>query len=122
MLFIGYSSPIADRVLVLEQAGRTKNSDHENRKLQFPILHRNHFLGHLFLFFLYLVGPACNMTWDGWLCWEDTEAGITSEQHCPDYFHDFDPTGKYIQFIRFSVSAFYSSANYTYIIVNSFTP
>ncbi|XP_039539034.1 calcitonin gene-related peptide type 1 receptor [Pimephales promelas] len=37
-------------------------------------------------------GPVCNRTWDGWLCWDDAEAGITSEQHCPDYFQDFDPT------------------------------
>ncbi|XP_061082569.1 calcitonin gene-related peptide type 1 receptor-like isoform X1 [Conger conger] len=39
-------------------------------------------------------GPMCSRTWDGWLCWDDTEAGITSEQHCPDYFHDFDPYEK----------------------------
>ncbi|XP_061648622.1 calcitonin gene-related peptide type 1 receptor isoform X1 [Phyllopteryx taeniolatus] len=36
--------------------------------------------------------PMCNRTWDGWLCWDDTKAGITSEQHCPDYFQDFDPS------------------------------
>lgn len=35
----------------------------------------------------------CNRTWDGWLCWDDTKAGVVSEQHCPDYFHDFDPSG-----------------------------
>ncbi|XP_023806243.1 calcitonin gene-related peptide type 1 receptor [Oryzias latipes] len=34
----------------------------------------------------------CNRTWDGWLCWDDTAAGVTSEQHCPDYFQDFDPS------------------------------
>ncbi|CAB1329072.1 unnamed protein product, partial [Coregonus sp. 'balchen'] len=38
------------------------------------------------------IGPVCNRTWDGWLCWDDTEAGFTSEQHCPDYFQDFDPS------------------------------
>ncbi|XP_056157003.1 calcitonin gene-related peptide type 1 receptor-like isoform X2 [Lampris incognitus] len=32
----------------------------------------------------------CNRTWDGWLCWEETEAGFTTEQHCPDYFQNFD--------------------------------
>ncbi|MEQ2277273.1 hypothetical protein XENORESO_000343 [Xenotaenia resolanae] len=36
------------------------------------------------------VGPVCNTTWDGWLCWEDTEPGV-KEQSCPDYWHDFDP-------------------------------
>ncbi len=48
-----------------------------------------------FWLFKYLVGPVCNRTWDGWLCWDDTEASVTSEQHCPDYFQDFDPTGEY---------------------------
>ena len=38
--------------------------------------------------------PVCNRTWDGWLCWDDAKAGYTSEQHCPDYFQDFDPSGK----------------------------
>lgn len=37
--------------------------------------------------------PMCNRTWDGWLCWDDTKAGVISEQHCPDYFQDFDPSG-----------------------------
>uniref|UniRef100_A0A8C9XFC4 Calcitonin gene-related peptide type 1 receptor n=1 Tax=Sander lucioperca TaxID=283035 RepID=A0A8C9XFC4_SANLU len=36
--------------------------------------------------------PMCNRTWDGWLCWDDTKAGVHSEQHCPDYFQDFDPS------------------------------
>ncbi|XP_051259039.1 calcitonin gene-related peptide type 1 receptor [Dicentrarchus labrax] len=36
--------------------------------------------------------PMCNRTWDGWLCWDDTKSGIVSEQHCPDYFQDFDPS------------------------------
>ncbi|CAM9299154.1 unnamed protein product [Lampetra planeri] len=36
-------------------------------------------------------GPVCNTTWDGWLCWDETEAGLTTEQSCPDYFKDFDP-------------------------------
>ncbi|KAF0026142.1 hypothetical protein F2P81_020879 [Scophthalmus maximus] len=36
--------------------------------------------------------PVCNRTWDGWLCWDDTRAGVISEQHCPDYFQDFDPS------------------------------
>uniref|UniRef100_A0A8D0CAM2 Calcitonin gene-related peptide type 1 receptor n=1 Tax=Scleropages formosus TaxID=113540 RepID=A0A8D0CAM2_SCLFO len=39
-------------------------------------------------------GLTCNRTWDGWLCWEDTKAGVTAEQHCPDYFQDFDPNEK----------------------------
>lgn len=34
-------------------------------------------------------GTQCNMTWDGWLCWDVTEVGVT-EQSCPDYFMDFD--------------------------------
>ncbi|XP_055003952.1 calcitonin gene-related peptide type 1 receptor isoform X2 [Boleophthalmus pectinirostris] len=35
---------------------------------------------------------VCNRTWDGWLCWDDTKAGVIAEQHCPDYFQDFDPS------------------------------
>ncbi|XP_026874506.2 calcitonin gene-related peptide type 1 receptor [Electrophorus electricus] len=37
-----------------------------------------------------IAGPVCNHTWDGWLCWDDLEAGITATQQCPDYYHDFD--------------------------------
>ncbi|KAI4872833.1 hypothetical protein NFI96_017547 [Prochilodus magdalenae] len=37
-------------------------------------------------------GPMCNRTWDGWLCWDDTDPGVTTQQHCPDYFQDFDPS------------------------------
>ncbi|XP_061571824.1 calcitonin gene-related peptide type 1 receptor-like [Cololabis saira] len=37
-----------------------------------------------------LEGPVCNMTWDGWLCWDETEAGM-KEQSCPPYYDDFDP-------------------------------
>uniref|UniRef100_A0A3B1JR47 G-protein coupled receptors family 2 profile 1 domain-containing protein n=1 Tax=Astyanax mexicanus TaxID=7994 RepID=A0A3B1JR47_ASTMX len=44
------------------------------------------------ILFVFL-GPVCNRTWDGWLCWEDTDAGVTTQQHCPDYFQDFDPSG-----------------------------
>lgn len=43
---------------------------------------------------LHFVGPHCNRTWDGWLCWDTTPAGKTSMQNCPDYFQDFDPSGK----------------------------
>ncbi|XP_074196834.1 calcitonin receptor [Rhinolophus sinicus] len=39
-------------------------------------------------------GPFCNRTWDGWLCWDDTPAGVVTQQHCPDYFPDFDPIEK----------------------------
>ncbi|KAG7254934.1 hypothetical protein CRUP_004740, partial [Coryphaenoides rupestris] len=34
--------------------------------------------------------PTCNRTWDGWLCWDETDAGFTTKQHCPDYYGDFD--------------------------------
>lgn len=40
-----------------------------------------------------LAEPMCNMTWDGWLCWDETKAGV-KEQNCPDYFDDFDTHGK----------------------------
>lgn len=44
-------------------------------------------------------GPFCNRTWDGWLCWDDTPAGVVTQQHCPDYFPDFDPIGRIFIFI-----------------------
>ncbi|KAL1022026.1 hypothetical protein UPYG_G00021280 [Umbra pygmaea] len=34
-------------------------------------------------------GLVCNATWDGWLCWEETEPGFTANQNCPDYY-DFN--------------------------------
>ncbi|XP_068091105.1 calcitonin gene-related peptide type 1 receptor [Hyperolius riggenbachi] len=42
-------------------------------------------------------GRFCNRTWDGWLCWGDTMAGEVSEQNCPDYFQDFDPSERVIK-------------------------
>ncbi|EDL13992.1 calcitonin receptor isoform 1a precursor [Mus musculus] len=39
-------------------------------------------------------GLYCNRTWDGWMCWDDTPAGATAYQHCPDYFPDFDTAEK----------------------------
>uniref|UniRef100_H3A3T8 Calcitonin gene-related peptide type 1 receptor n=1 Tax=Latimeria chalumnae TaxID=7897 RepID=H3A3T8_LATCH len=41
-----------------------------------------------------VVDHHCNRTWDGWLCWDDSPAGKTAIQHCPDYFQDFDPSEK----------------------------
>uniref|UniRef100_A0A1A7XI03 Calcitonin receptor-like b n=2 Tax=Iconisemion striatum TaxID=60296 RepID=A0A1A7XI03_9TELE len=35
------------------------------------------------------IGLVCNSTWDGWLCWDETEAGV-KQQNCPGYFEDFD--------------------------------
>ncbi|XP_017295640.1 calcitonin gene-related peptide type 1 receptor isoform X2 [Kryptolebias marmoratus] len=35
------------------------------------------------------LGSVCNTTWDGWLCWDETEAG-RKEQNCPGYYDDFD--------------------------------
>uniref|UniRef100_A0A4W3JTW7 Calcitonin gene-related peptide type 1 receptor n=1 Tax=Callorhinchus milii TaxID=7868 RepID=A0A4W3JTW7_CALMI len=37
---------------------------------------------------------TCSMTWDGWLCWDDTPVGTVAVQHCPDYYKDFDPSEK----------------------------
>lgn len=44
--------------------------------------------------FILTLGLYCNRTWDGWLCWDDTPAGTYTSQNCPNYFPDFDPTGK----------------------------
>uniref|UniRef100_A0AAX7T429 Calcitonin gene-related peptide type 1 receptor n=1 Tax=Astatotilapia calliptera TaxID=8154 RepID=A0AAX7T429_ASTCA len=45
-------------------------------------------------------GPYCNRDWDGWLCWDDTPAGTTVSQSCPDYFSDLDPTERASRYCR----------------------
>uniref|UniRef100_A0A669B2V9 Calcitonin gene-related peptide type 1 receptor n=1 Tax=Oreochromis niloticus TaxID=8128 RepID=A0A669B2V9_ORENI len=42
----------------------------------------------------------CNRDWDGWLCWDDTPAGTTVSQSCPDYFSDLDPTERASRYCR----------------------
>ncbi|XP_029700367.1 calcitonin receptor isoform X1 [Takifugu rubripes] len=39
-------------------------------------------------------GSYCSRNWDGWLCWDDTQAGTVASQNCPDYFFNTDPTEK----------------------------
>ncbi|KAI5613448.1 calcitoninprotein-related peptide type 1 receptor precursor [Silurus asotus] len=57
-------------------------------------------------------GLMCNRTWDGWLCWEDTDIGVTAHQQCPDHFHDFDPaesiSGKFIRTLFILISVYHS--------------
>ncbi|KAJ3609371.1 hypothetical protein NHX12_023894, partial [Muraenolepis orangiensis] len=38
------------------------------------------------------LGVYCGRNWDGWLCWDDTPAGVYSTQTCPGYFLTSDPT------------------------------
>uniref|UniRef100_A0A3Q3CX42 Calcitonin gene-related peptide type 1 receptor n=1 Tax=Haplochromis burtoni TaxID=8153 RepID=A0A3Q3CX42_HAPBU len=45
-------------------------------------------------------GLYCNRDWDGWLCWDDTPAGTTVSQSCPDYFSDLDPTERASRYCR----------------------
>ncbi|XP_070840424.1 calcitonin gene-related peptide type 1 receptor isoform X2 [Chaetodon trifascialis] len=37
-------------------------------------------------------GLYCSRNWDGWLCWDDAQAGTYASQNCPDYFSNFDPS------------------------------
>lgn len=37
----------------------------------------------------------CRGTFDGWLCWADTEAGVTVHQPCPEFISGFDPTSEF---------------------------
>jgi len=37
----------------------------------------------------------CRGTFDGWLCWADTEAGVTVHQPCPAFISGFDPTSEF---------------------------
>uniref|UniRef100_A0A336MCX8 CSON015148 protein n=1 Tax=Culicoides sonorensis TaxID=179676 RepID=A0A336MCX8_CULSO len=34
--------------------------------------------------------PYCKGTWDGWLCWPDTQGGQYSFAKCPDFIAGFD--------------------------------
>ena len=72
-------------------AAQNKNNRWADRLKKLVIALLNVLIYHIDLFFP--AGPVCNTTWDGWLCWDETEAGQT-EQSCPDYFKDFDPHGK----------------------------
>ncbi|KAH8371138.1 hypothetical protein KR093_006314, partial [Drosophila rubida] len=38
-----------------------------------------------------IAGPYCAGTFDGWLCWPDTEAGQSALRPCPDFILGFDP-------------------------------
>ncbi|KAH8391062.1 hypothetical protein KR215_005395, partial [Drosophila sulfurigaster] len=39
-----------------------------------------------------LKGPHCAGTFDGWLCWPDTDPGESALMPCPDFIPGFDPT------------------------------
>ncbi|XP_055599017.1 calcitonin gene-related peptide type 1 receptor isoform X2 [Uranotaenia lowii] len=36
--------------------------------------------------------PFCRRTWDDWLCWPDTAAGVSAYLPCPDFVFGFDTT------------------------------
>ncbi|XP_060229843.1 calcitonin receptor isoform X2 [Meriones unguiculatus] len=71
-------------------------------------------------------GPFCNRTWDGWLCWDDTPAGVMSYQPCPDYFPDFDTSEKVSKYCDENGEWFrHPDSNQTwtnYTLCNAFTP
>ncbi|PNI42066.1 CALCR isoform 7 [Pan troglodytes] len=71
-------------------------------------------------------GPYCNRTWDGWLCWDDTPAGVLSYQFCPDYFPDFDPSEKVTKYCDEKGVWFKHPENNrtwsNYTMCNAFTP
>ncbi|ELK12505.1 Calcitonin receptor [Pteropus alecto] len=71
-------------------------------------------------------GPYCNRTWDGWLCWDDTPAGVVTQQHCPDYFPDFDPTEKATRYCDENGDWYkhpeYNKTWSNYSMCNAFTP
>uniref|UniRef100_A0A8C0KH59 Calcitonin receptor n=1 Tax=Canis lupus dingo TaxID=286419 RepID=A0A8C0KH59_CANLU len=71
-------------------------------------------------------GPYCNRTWDGWLCWDDTPAGVLSHQYCPDYFPDFDPSEKVTKYCDEKGDWYKHPENNrtwsNYTMCNAFTP
>lgn len=49
-----------------------------------------------FFFFFCPTGlHFCRGTFDGWLCWADTEAGVTVHQPCPQFISGFDPASEF---------------------------
>nr|XP_004656280.1 calcitonin receptor [Jaculus jaculus] len=71
-------------------------------------------------------GPYCNRTWDGWMCWDDTPAGVMAYQLCPDYFPDFDPAESVTKYCDENGDWFkHPDSNRTwsnYTMCNAFTP
>uniref|UniRef100_A0A2K6UT09 Calcitonin receptor n=1 Tax=Saimiri boliviensis boliviensis TaxID=39432 RepID=A0A2K6UT09_SAIBB len=71
-------------------------------------------------------GPYCNRTWDGWLCWDDTPAGVLSYQLCPDYFPDFDSSERATKYCDEKGVWFKHPENNrtwsNYTMCNAFTP
>ncbi|XP_077599040.1 calcitonin gene-related peptide type 1 receptor [Stigmatopora nigra] len=45
-------------------------------------------------------GSFCSPIWDGWLCWDQTPVQTYAVQNCPDYFLDFQTTGKASKYCR----------------------
>ncbi|XP_003407192.1 calcitonin receptor [Loxodonta africana] len=71
-------------------------------------------------------GVYCNRTWDGWLCWEDTPAGVTLTKTCPDYFPDFDSSEivtKYCdEYGNWHDETEHNESWSNYSVCNAFTP
>lgn len=42
-------------------------------------------------------GSYCSRNWDGWLCWDDAQAGATASQSCPDYVFTSGPAGEQLK-------------------------
>lgn len=57
-------------------------------------------------YFILSTGPRnyCRGTFDGWLCWADTEAGASIHQPCPQFISGFDPTSEFFFFKNECVS------------------
>ncbi|XP_004389715.1 calcitonin receptor [Trichechus manatus latirostris] len=71
-------------------------------------------------------GPYCNRTWDGWMCWDDTPAGVMLSATCPDYFPDFDSSEKVTKYCDENGDWFKHPENNqtwsNYTLCNAFTP
>lgn len=45
-------------------------------------------------------GRYCQRVWDGWSCWDDTAAGDTVYQPCPNYIDHTIPSSQYPSVLR----------------------
>uniref|UniRef100_A0A8C3G228 G-protein coupled receptors family 2 profile 1 domain-containing protein n=1 Tax=Cyclopterus lumpus TaxID=8103 RepID=A0A8C3G228_CYCLU len=62
--------------------------------------------GALQLFPFSFQGTFCRRMWDGLLCWDETPAGTSVTQNCPDH-PDLDPTQKATKYCEADGEWFY---------------
>lgn len=73
----------------------------------------------LVFFSLFLTGSHfCHGTFDGWLCWDDTEAGARVHQPCPQFISGFDPASEfYLLFFYIRTDGYLATSFEGFIVI-----